>query len=121
MKKLFYLIGFIGSLALTIGITFKLLQMSGGNEFFIVGFLILLLVFIPILAFYKYKVAISRTLSERLKIILGGTASVITGLSGVFKILHLHGANVLLLVGVFVFAVGFLPFFFFTMYKNSDS
>lgn len=119
MKKVMYFIGFIGSLSLTGGVTFKLLNMPAANQFFMVGYLTLLLVFIPLLTFDRYKVAIARALSERLKIILGASAAVISGLAGLFKILHLQGASVLLMAGAFIFAFGFLPFFFFTMYKKS--
>ncbi len=119
MKKLMYLIGFIGSVTLATGITFKLLWYPGANILFTIGFLTLLLVFMPLFAFEKYKVAISKAISERMKIILGLIAAVITGLSGLFKLMHLQGAEVLLLAGAFVFTVGYLPFFFFTMYKKS--
>lgn len=121
MKKLLYLIGFIGSVTFTAGLTLKLLDKPGGNELFIAGFLTLLLVFIPLVAFDRYKVATSKVLSERLKIIFGVAASVITGISGLFKVLHLQGAAWLILLGAFVFAVGFLPFLFYTMYKKSVS
>ncbi|GAA4270969.1 hypothetical protein U6A24_03635 [Aquimarina gracilis] len=119
MKKLMYLVGFAGSFALTIGVTFKLLLYPGANVFFMVGFLTLLLVFVPMLTFDRYKVVIARALSERLKIILGCLAAVVTGLAGLFKLLHWQGTSVLLLAGAFIFAVGFLPFLFFTMYKKS--
>jgi hypothetical protein len=119
MKKLTYLIGFFGSLALTAGVTFKLLQMPGANALFSIGYLTLFLAFIPLLAVDRYKVSIVRVLSERLKIILGVTASIILGLAGLFKIMHLQGADTLLLIGAIVFALGFLPFFFFTMYKKA--
>lgn len=121
MKKLLYSTGFIGSITLTAGVTFKLLRMPYGYELFTIGFLTLLLVFIPLLALNRYKVAISKALTEKMKIILGAVAAIITGLSGVFKLMHLQGADLLLLVGAFVFAFGFLPFFFFNMYKKSIS
>ena len=121
MKKLLYLTGLVGSVTLTIGITLALLKMPGGNEFFITGILMLLLVFIPLLALDQYKVVISSVLSERLKMALGVIAAVMVGLSGLFKVLHLQGASWLLLSGAFVFAVGYLPFFFFSMYKKSVS
>ena len=119
MKKSMYLIGLLGSISLTAGVAFKLLNMPGGYELFSVGLIVLLLVFVPLLALDKYKVAISQALSERMKIILGVLAAVITGLSGLFKIMHLQGAEMLLLLGAFIFALGFLPFLFFTMYKKS--
>ncbi len=119
MKKLMYFIGFIGALTLTTGITFKILSYPGANKLFITGFLLLLLVFVPMLAFDRYKVAIARSLSERLKIILGCISGVIIGMSGLFKLMHWMGAEVLLLAGALLFAIGYLPFLFFTMYKRS--
>ncbi len=121
MRKVLYATGFVGSVTLTIGVTLNLLSMPGRYEFFMIGFLALLLGFIPILAFDRYKVAISGVLSERLKIISGSLASIIVGLSGLFKVLHLQGSSWLLLLGAFISAAGFLPFFFFTMYKKSVS
>lgn len=121
MKKAIYIVGFIGSLTLTAGITFKLLRLMGGSELFITGFLIIFLLFIPLLAIDRYKVAISKAISYKLKIILGTTAAIVTGLSGLFKLMHLQGADLLLMLGAFVFAVGFLPFLFFMMYKKSVS
>ncbi|WP_044211959.1 hypothetical protein [Flammeovirga sp. OC4] len=119
MKKLTYLTGLLGAVALTAGITFKLLHMAFATELFMLGFLVLLLVFIPLLAIDRYKVILSKTISVRLKFILGVAAAVITGLSAVFKMMHLQGADLLLLFGAFLFAFGFLPFYFFTMYKKS--
>jgi len=119
MKKLMYFIGFIGALILTTGMVFKLLWYPGANTLFITGFLLLLLIFVPMLAIDKYKVVIAKTLSERLKIILGCISGVIIGLSGLFKVMHWMGAEVLLLAGGFIFAIGYLPFLFFTMYKKS--
>lgn len=121
MKKLTYFIGFMGSVALAAGVLFKLLHWSGGNQLFISGFLTLLLIFIPFVAFDRYKVAISKALSERLKIILGASSAIITGVAALFKVLHLQGANLMLILGAFIFIAGFLPFLFFTMYKKSVS
>jgi len=119
MKKLMYLIGFIGSLTLTTGIVFKLLWYPGANMLLMTGFLVLLLIFVPMVTIDKYKVTIAKNLSERLKIILGCVSAVVVGLAGLFKVMHWMGAEVLLLVGGLIFAVGYLPFLFFTMYKKS--
>lgn len=121
MKKVMYSIGFLGSLSLTAGLTLNLLQVPFGTDLLTVGFLTLLLVFIPLLAIDRYKIALSKALSVRLKIILGAIAAALTGLSGLFKLLHLQGAEILLILGALVFALGFLPFFYFTMYKKSVS
>lgn len=121
MKKIIYIIGFLGSLSLTAGFTFKLLQFPGGNELFITGFLTFLLLFIPWFAIEQYKLAVALPISDRLKIIFGTIAAVIAGLSGLFKLMHWPGADILLMLGAIIFAFGFLPFLFLTMYKKNIS
>lgn len=121
MKKIMYSIGFLGALSLTAGITFKLFWYPGADILFTIGVITLLLVFIPLVALDRYKVAISKTLSERLKIVLGVIAAVIAGITVIFKILHLQGADILLGATAIIFGFGFLPFLFFTMYKKSSS
>ena len=121
MEKLKYLIGFIGSVALTGGAIFKLLHLPGANELFMISYLTFLLVFFPFLAFEQYKVNIAKMLPERLTIILGVVSSVVLGSAGIVKIGHLQASHWLLMIGIIIFAAGFLPFFFFTMYKRSIS
>jgi len=119
MKKLLYLIGFIGALSFSVGTAFKLLHLPGAGILLLTGCVTLLLIFIPLLGIDRYKVKIAKALSERLKIILGVLSAMVIGASVLFKVLHLQGAELLLIVGTLLFAVGFLPFFFFTMYKKS--
>lgn len=121
MKKLTYLMGFIGSVSLTAGATFKLLHLPGANQLFMMGYLVFLLIFIPLLALDRFKVSIANSLSNKWKIILGVLSSVILGLAGIFKIMHLQGAHILLMSGIIIFSIGFLPFLFFNMYKKSVS
>ena len=121
MKKLMYLLGFISSVALTGGAAFKLLHFPGANQLFMVSYLTLFLGFLPLLAFDHFKASVAKALPERLKITLGITSSIILGLAGIFKIMHLQGAHLLLMFGTIVFAAGFLPFLFFTMYKREIS
>lgn len=121
MKKLMYLIGFIGSLTFTAGVAFKLLRIPFSAELYTSGFLTLLLIFIPLLAIDRYKVNLYKAISVKIKIISGVVAAIVIGLSGLFKLIHLQGAHLLLMLGAFVFAFGFLPFYFFTMYKKSVS
>lgn len=121
MKKLMYSIGFIGAVSLTAGVVFKLLWYPGANALFTIGVVTLFLIFIPLMALDRYKVAISKALSERLKIVLGAIAAILAGITCVFKMLHLQGADILLGLSAIVFTFGFLPFLFFTMYKKSIS
>jgi len=119
MKKILFVIGFVSSVILTIGVTLKILHIQGANALFMVGFLALLLIFVPVLAFEKYKAAATKKSYERLKIILGAVAAVIVGISGLFKLMHFMGADVLLMIGALIFIAGFLPLFFYSMYKKS--
>jgi hypothetical protein len=119
LKKITYSIGFLGAVTFTAGETFRLLHFAGASKLYIAGFLMVLLVFIPLLILDKYKDGFVGQGYERMKIILGGCASIIAGFSGLFKLMHLQGADILLLIGAFVFAVGFLPLYFYSMYKKS--
>lgn len=119
MKKFMYAIGLLASISVSIGWLMTLLHWPGGQNLFNYGFLALVLVFVPMLAFDRYKVNISQVLSERLKLILGFASAFLTGLGVVFKLLHLMGANIIFTLGVLLFAFGFLPFLFFRMYKNA--
>jgi hypothetical protein len=119
MKKIMYSIGFIGSVALTGGFLFKILHWAGGDELFMGGFLVLSLLFAPLLAIDKYKVSVSQAISEKLRIILGSLSAVTIGTGLLLKVLGVFGGDFLFLGGSLLFAAGFLPFLFFSMYKRS--
>lgn len=121
MKKFMYIIGLITAISFSVGWLFTLLRWTGGQELFNYGFLGFTLIFLPMLAIDRYKVSIAQALSERLKIILGFSSAIITALAVIFKMMHLQGANILLVLGILLFSFGFLPFFFFRMYKKSTA
>lgn len=120
MKKVTYLIGFLGAIALSIGFLAKTLHWPGANELFTIG-IPALLVFVPLLAFDKYKVAMAQNMSERIKIISAVAAIIFFLIGSLFKFLHLPGAGALLTLSIVVLVVGFIPFLFFSMYKKSVS
>jgi len=121
MKKLMYLIGLLSSISIGLGWLFSLLHWTGATEMFNFGFLGLLLLFIPMLAFDRYKLSLRKTLSEKLRIILGLVSAFVVGIAVVFKVLHLSGADTMLAAGMLIFIFGFLPFLFFNMYRKSIS
>ena len=118
MKKLLYLTGFLSAAALATGIAFKLLHISGGNQLFMVGYLGLFLIFIPLFVYERYKSTKQKT---PLTIVFGFIAAALTGLAGVFKMMHLQGADIMLMLGAAVFVLGFLPLFFFALYKKASA
>lgn len=119
MKTIMYSVGLVSTIALTIGTLFRLLHWPGGEQLFTAGYIGFLLVYLPLWAINYYKVNIQKALSEKLRLALGVASGVITGAAAVLKITHMPGADILLIVGALVFAFGFLPFLFFTMYKRS--
>ena len=121
MKKVIYLIGLLSSIALAMGWLFSLLHWPGARQLFDSGFIGFLLVFVPLITFDHYKNLVKRAVVERLKLALGCLSAVIVGTSLVFKLLHLQGADHLLVVGMVIFAFGFLPFLFFTNYRKAIS
>lgn len=121
MKKVTYLIGLLSSIAIAVGWLFSVLHWPGASELFNYGFLGFLLLFVPMLAVDRFKVSLSKALSEKLKIVLGCASALLVGMSLVFKLLHLQGADILLIAGMLLFSFAFLPFLFFTMYRKSIS
>lgn len=119
MKKLMYLVGLGSSIALAMGICFKLLHWPGGDELVTYGFISFTLLFLPMTMIDRFKVKIQKSLSERLRFILGAVSAIFTGLAVVMKILHLQGADYMLLGGAVLFSFGFLPFLFFTNYRKA--
>ncbi|MDF9798569.1 hypothetical protein OKW21_003832 [Catalinimonas alkaloidigena] len=119
MKKIMYAIGLLSSMSVSIGYLFIILHWPGGLNMFNYGILAFVLIFLPLLAIDRYKVNISQALPEKIRLILGFSSAFLTGFSVVFKLLHLQGATILMILGAVLFAFGFLPFLFFNMYKKS--
>jgi len=119
MKKVMYSIGLISSICISVGWLFTLMRWPNGSELFSFGFLGFTMIFLPMFALDRYKASVGKVMFERLKIILGFASALTTGLSVFFKLMHWPGANELLVVGIFLFSIGFLPFLFFGMYKKA--
>ena len=121
MKKLMYSAGFIGAVLISIGSLFKIMHWPSANIMVISGMIAFLLLFVPLFALDRYKVQASKAMSGKIKILVGSVSAFLIGLSVVFKMMHLMGASVLLVLGVGLFTFGFLPFLFFSLYKKSIS
>lgn len=121
MKKLMYLMGFLGAATLSVGMIFKLMQWPGANVMSVAGLVALVFIFVPLLAMDYYRYEVSKALSNRFRFFSGVIATVLIGVSIVFKMFHLQGASILLIVGGFIFVFAFLPFLFFSLYKKSVS
>ncbi|NJN41356.1 MAG: hypothetical protein HC811_03065 [Flammeovirgaceae bacterium] len=121
MKMLKFIIGLISTVAFSLGWVFSILQWPGGSELSIWGFAGFAFIYLPMLAVDFFKSTIKRTKVERLKFLFGLVSGILAGLSIIFKLWHLQGADILLMVGSGLFIFGFLPLLFFTMFKKSVS
>jgi len=121
MKQVMYLIGFLSAISFSLGCTFKILDWLGAEELIIYGALAFTFLFLPMLIVNHFKVKLKSAMSERLKLVTGFLSAIVICLAFAFKIMHLPGADQLLILGTLIFSFGFLPTLFFTMYKKSVS
>jgi len=121
MKKVMYSIGLITAVLVSLGWLFTTLRWPGGRELFNYGFLGFLWVFIPMIAIDRYRNSFRKAFAEKLRIVFGSVSGFIVGLSLVFKLLHLQGADILLVAGMLMFTFCFLPALFFNMYKKASA
>lgn len=121
MKKIMYSIGLLSAMVFVLGWAFGMIHLPGAIALSIYGFMSFVFIFLPMLAIDRYKVNIRWALSDKLKFGLGFVSGLIVATSVFFKLMHLPGAEGLLIIGTGVFVFGFLPFLFFTMYRKSVS
>ena len=119
MKKVMHLIGLGSSMSLAMGLCFKLLRWPGGDELLIYGFLSFTLLFLPMTMVDRFKLKIQKSLSDKLRFILGSISAIVAGVSVLLKLLHMPGADFMLLSAAVLFSFGFLPFLFFTNYRKA--
>jgi|SRR5690606_886980 len=118
LKKVVYAVGLPSAISVSLGWLFLMLHWPGGSELFNYGLLVFLLVFVPLLGIDRYHVG-TRRMPEKGSMILGIISALVIGLALGFKLLHLQGADLLLVAGFVTFTFGFLPLLFFTMYWKS--
>ncbi|SFB32492.1 hypothetical protein [Algoriphagus aquimarinus] len=119
MKKIMYLIGLLASMSMTLGWLFKYLNWKGGGDMLTFGMICFLLLFLPMLAINRYKMTLGKALSEKLKIILGFSGAIVTGLGIILRTSGMQYGSLLVVIGTLIIAFGFLPFLFFRMYRKS--
>lgn len=119
MKKMMYLIGLLASMSMTLGWLFKYLNWKGGGDMLTYGMICFLLLFLPMLALNRYKMTLGKVLSEKLKIILGFSGAIVTGIGIILRTSGMQFGSLLVLIGTLIIAFGFLPFLFFRMYRKS--
>lgn len=123
--KMKYIFGYLGLALLLTGAVLKMSHLPGSGWALLLSVVILNFGYLPILFYRSYKGSGTKDHTDnsytRKQYILGllGIALLLTG--AILKILHLPGAAVLLGIAVLVINFGFLPFFFYHLYKKTTA
>lgn len=119
MKKLMVLSGIFSAVSLIFGIAFKFMYWPGASILLILGIVSLCLLFLPLYFVLKIK---NESLIKN-KILVGITLLVCVAFSFsvLFKVQHWPGANMLGLLSMALMVGVFLPIYFITGYKNSET
>ena len=105
----------IGCITFMAGVLFKIMHWPGSALLLMVGYLSLLLLFLPTLLFVKLKSAQTKKLKSIY--ILGIVSLIIFAFSNMFKMFHWPGASVLMIVGAVLLIGLFLPLYTWQMFK----
>ena len=124
MKKLTYFVGLVSSMMMALGWVMTILHLPGAGSIAsfglsTYGFVAFVILFLPMLAIGRFREASTLPGYEKARIITGLLSGFITVAAVVFKIFHVMGANLLMIVGAFIFIFCFLPVQFYTMYKKA--
>jgi hypothetical protein len=122
MKRITYATGLLTAMTMSLGWLLKILNFGGiGNMLFALGAFGFVIFFLPLLAYGYFKSKGDKKWSEKLRLAAGMLSLVLVGLALLARIMHLPGADEVLLAGGLVFTFGFLPFLFLGFYKKSIS
>ena len=116
MKKLTFGFGLTSTFLLLAGTIFKLMHWPGASPMAVLAVGFLVLGYLPMILAHKLK---ESPKSDRLMHVLGFLGLSITSVGVLFKIMHWPGAFVLLMTGMTVLAVGYVPIYFYKRYQTS--
>lgn len=113
MNKFVYAIGLLSSIGISSQVLFKIMHWPFSSIILMISLVGLTFIFIPKLAWDMLSANNNRSLIDKTRIISGFSSSIIILFSMLFKMQHLAGASVLLILGFFAFILVFLPLLFY--------
>jgi hypothetical protein len=120
MKKLTFLLGLLSTMTMSLGWTLRILRFGElANAVFAFGMLAFIALFLPLLAILYFKGNTQRPWYSKWQMMLGVLSFIFIGFAWLLKIMHMPGADEVLLLGGVLFTFGFLPFLFLNFYKKS--
>jgi hypothetical protein len=117
MKKTVYFSGFVAAFCILIGLMFKIMHWPGATAILITGNLSLSVCLLAIL----YGLLTNKTTFPRMtysRTLFGVVGGMLLASGIFFKIMHWPGANILLVIGMFLITFIFLPIFFWQLYRS---
>jgi hypothetical protein len=122
MKRLTYVIGMLTAMMMSFGWLLNILRMGEiGNIIFAFGALGFVTLFLPLIGYDYFKNRTNKKLAEKIRTVSGLLSVIMIGIAVLFKIMHMPGADEVLMAGGVIFTFGFLPPVFFILYKKSLS
>jgi hypothetical protein len=117
MKKIMMTSGTTAAAITALGILFKFMHFPGAAFLLLLGIVSFSLVFLPILL--TLRIRERKEIKERIIVVTGVLAGMLLSLAVLFKIQHWPMANVMGFTSVLMFALLFLPLYFFTGIRNT--
>jgi hypothetical protein len=119
MKIIIYLSGIISINLFFVGALMKIYQMPFAGELIVIGLGIFAIVFLPLAVKEAYALEQDKTL---LPVYISGLVSAMICIIGaIFKIQHFQGANILLIIGIPLPFVFFLPVYLYNNIKSKSN
>ena len=119
MKRLTHLIGYLFTATWLVGLFFKMMHLPGATMLLYASGIGFVCIFIPLLIVYRYNQITKQTFSVRMKWIMGVVTVSLFFVASWMQLYHLEGEALVLAISFLFLVVGFLPFFFFRLYKKS--
>lgn len=118
MKRVLFSTGFLSTFLLSFGFLFKLMHWPFANAILTCGLTALLITLGALVLHTGYTL---RALSTpmRVRIITGLFSGLLIVTGSMFKILHYPGASIMIVCGLVLLNLVFLPMFFYQLYRKS--
>ncbi len=116
MKKIMMTSGTIAAACTALGILLKFIHLPGASIFILLGIVSFSLVFLPLLL--TLRIRERKEIKEQIIVVTGVISGMLLSMAVLFKIQHWPFANIMGFTSVLMFALLFLPIYFFIGIRN---
>jgi hypothetical protein len=120
MNRILYSGAFLATFGQTAYVLFRNLKWPAANAFLILGIMALFFMVLPVLSYRIYKRGKSMEYYVKFRMIIGMLAIALFGLGSAFKVFYLPGANIQILAGTALLALGFFPMYFWQLFTEAN-